>query len=136
MRETGRKTNNMEKGKNVGLTDQLMKEIMWKARNQGKENSHGLIQASMKENSMMQLKGLELTHGQTSASLQESGNLTRCTVEVFSHGPMDDDSKDATSMTRSMGTDCSLGLMADLTKARGQTGSRTALESTFRTREK
>ena len=88
MRETGRKTNNMEKGKNVGLTDQLMKEIMWKARNQGKENSHGLIQASMKENSMMQLKGLELTHGQTNDSILESGKITKCMERVCLLGQM------------------------------------------------
>lgn len=114
IKDIGKKTNSMGKGKKHGLMVLCMKVITFKGGSKVSEYSDGLMGQSMKANSTtITLKVRAGTVGQMEEPSQALGEGTRCMDQEFSPGMTEGNTKGNIKKTRSMDKAPSFGLMAE-----------------------
>ena len=91
----------------------------------------------MKVNSIkIKLKVSVIIDGLMARSMRVHGRTTRCMVEEYSHGPMEEDMKDSTSMIKNQDMGSIDGAMVVFTRENGKTASKTVLDHSEIAKEK
>lgn len=120
MKDNGSMINNMVMEMKNGPMDQNTLASIMQASNMEKENSYGLINASMKESSkIITLMVVEYTNGTTKESLKETGKITKWKAKVSLLGLMVENTLVIILMIKNMELVLSNGLMVEHTMATG-----------------